>query len=61
MGTTGSRMSGVWAVSCMNLAVLKSPFKAEGLDLYSLFQKISKGDYAPPPDHYSSTRYGSSV
>ena len=37
--------SDVWSLGCVlyELAVLKSPFKAEGLDLYSLFQKISKG------------------
>jgi NIMA (never in mitosis gene a)-related kinase len=33
--------------------MLKSPFKSEGLNLYSLFQKISKGDYLPLPDHFS--------
>jgi hypothetical protein len=33
--------------------MLKSPFKAEGLNLYKLFQKISKGDYLPLPNQYS--------
>jgi len=49
--------SDVWSLGCVlyELAVLKSPFKAEGLNLYSLFQKISKGEYAPPPEHYSAT------
>jgi len=47
--------SDIWSLGCLlyELAMLKSPFKAEGLNLYSLFQKISKGDYLPLPDQYS--------
>jgi hypothetical protein len=39
--------SDIWSLGCLlyELTVLKSPFKAEGLNLYSLFQKISKGMY----------------
>jgi len=33
--------------------MLKSPFKAEGLNLYGLFQKINAGDFQPIPDNYS--------
>ncbi len=47
--------SDVWSLGCMlyELAMLKSPFKSEGLNLYALFQKISAGDYQPLPDEYS--------
>ena len=47
--------SDIWSLGCLlyELSMLKSPFKSEGLNLYSLFQKISKGDYQPLPDKYS--------
>lgn len=47
--------SDVWSLGCIlyELAALKSPFKAEGLDLYGLFQKISKADFKPLPETYS--------
>jgi hypothetical protein len=45
----------VWSLGCLlyELAVLRSPFKADGLNIYSLFQKISQGDYQPISSEYS--------
>ena len=47
--------SDVWSLGCLlyELAMLKSPFKSEGLNLYALFQKISNGDYQKLPGEYS--------
>ena len=47
--------SDIWSIGCLlyELAMLKSPFKSEGLNMFSLFQKISQGEYSPLPDKYS--------
>ncbi|CAM9619833.1 unnamed protein product, partial [Scytosiphon promiscuus] len=47
--------SDVWSLGCVlyELAMLRSPFKSEGLNLYSLFQKISSGKYPPLLGYYS--------
>ena len=37
------------------MSCLKSPFKEPGLNLYALFQKISKGKFEPVSDMYSET------
>ncbi|EQC29379.1 NEK protein kinase [Saprolegnia diclina VS20] len=45
----------VWSLGCIlyELAMLRSPFKSEGLNLYGLFQKVNKGEYDPVSDIYS--------
>ena len=45
----------IWSLGCIlyELAMLKSPFKSEGLDLYGLCQKIQRGDFAPVSTSYS--------
>lgn len=47
--------SDIWSLGCLlyELAVLKSPFKSEGINIYTLLTKISNGEYTPIPDHYS--------
>ena len=47
--------SDVWSVGCLlyEMSMLKSPFKVDGLNLYSLFRKISSGDFEPISEQYS--------
>ncbi|KAF0687114.1 Aste57867_21085 [Aphanomyces stellatus] len=47
----------VWSLGCIlyELAMLRSPFKSEGLNLHGLFQKVNKGVYDPVSDVYSET------
>lgn len=49
--------SDVWSLGCLlyELAMLRNPFKEEGLNLYGLFAKISEGQYSPPSSVYSET------
>jgi hypothetical protein len=47
--------SDVWSLGCIlfELAMLRSPFKEDGLSIYGLFQKITAGAYQPVSDLYS--------
>jgi serine/threonine protein kinase len=38
------------------LAMLRSPFKEEGMSLYQLFQSIARGEYPPIADVYRCAR-----
>lgn len=50
--------SDVWSLGCIayELCMLRSPFRAsdkENLNLYELFQRITKGQFPPLSDKYS--------
>ena len=51
--------SDVWSMGCIayELCALRSPFRSsdkENLNLYELFQRISKGHFPPLSDKYSN-------
>lgn len=58
MGKGYDWKSDVWSMGCIayELCALRSPFRSsdkENLNLYELFQRISKGNFPPPPEKYS--------
>ena len=55
--------SDVWSLGCIayELIMLRSPFRAddkEELNLYKLFQRITKGEYPPLNERYSGELRG---
>jgi len=56
-GSGYNAKSDVWSLGCLlyELAMLKSPFKEQGLSLFQLFKKIQTGKYPPISNVYSPT------